>query len=213
MSNPAPKDAFKTFPISSRSRSKRRLVFGVGINDADYVVSPKINGKQYQCPYYRKWFGMLSRCYSNKSLTSTYKECSVSSEWLTFSNFKKWMEGKDWLGNELDKDLLVYGNKLYSADTCLFVNNHINSLLTNDKRKGNLPTGVKFVSKNNNFSASCKTYGKFNHIGVYESAKEASDEYRRFKANHIMEISKTCEESLSALLANHAKRILESESK
>ena len=25
----------------------RKLVFGVGINDADYVVYPRINGKRY----------------------------------------------------------------------------------------------------------------------------------------------------------------------
>ena len=109
----------------------KRLVYGVGINDADYVVQKwetigYVNGKQKQkliwiCPYYSAWKSMLKRCYSSKyqDKRPTYKGCSVSDEWLTFSVFKVWMEKQDWEGKQLDKDLLFEGNKIYSADTCV----------------------------------------------------------------------------------------------
>lgn len=35
----------RSFPTNSMSSSKRGLLFGVGVNDADYRVKPKIDGK------------------------------------------------------------------------------------------------------------------------------------------------------------------------
>lgn len=68
-----------------------RLVFGVGINDADYAVQPKINGVQVCCLFYRKWKNMLERCYYPKELVKhpTYQGCVVCDEWIYFSNFKE----------------------------------------------------------------------------------------------------------------------------
>lgn len=70
---------------------KRENLFGVGILDAGY---PVIKGGKW-CPFYRKWHGMLLRCYDKNYLKKypTYKGCSVSSRWMLFSNFKRWMEG------------------------------------------------------------------------------------------------------------------------
>lgn len=54
---------------------KTKLVYGVGINDADYVVQRKetieVNGVRkrrlvWVCPYYQVWRTMLRRCYSTK---------------------------------------------------------------------------------------------------------------------------------------------------
>ena len=76
---------------------KQKLVFGVGINDADYSIQKVItivdeNGKRRQkqiwiCPFYKKWKSMLERCYSDKyrERYPTYKSCSVCQEWLTLS--------------------------------------------------------------------------------------------------------------------------------
>ena len=69
----------------------QKLVYGVGINDADYVVrrmkTIKVNGKRkqklvWECPYYRVWKAMLQRCYSIKTQDKnpSYKGCSVSEE-------------------------------------------------------------------------------------------------------------------------------------
>ena len=118
-----------------------RLVHGVGINDADYEVTRYeyviVDGRKKQkriwiCPYYQTWKGMLGRCYSTKyqDTRPTYKGCSVSEEWLTFSNFRAWMEKQDWEGMQLDKDLLFEGNKVYSAETCVFITREVNSFTT-----------------------------------------------------------------------------------
>ena len=119
----------------------KKLVYGVGINDADYATQIKKtigyeNGKQKQkliwsCHFYEKWKSMLERCYSErfKIKFPTYKDCTVCEEWLTFSNFKSWMEEQDWQGKELDKDLLVVGNKIYSPQTCCFLTKMINTFI------------------------------------------------------------------------------------
>lgn len=122
---------------------KNKLVYGVGVNDADYVVQKferigyeagkiKLN-LVWVCPYYSIWMAMLKRCYSAKYQESrpTYTGCTVATEWLTFSNFKSWMEKQDWQNKHLDKDLLFEGNKVYNSDTCMFVTQLVNSFINN----------------------------------------------------------------------------------
>lgn len=114
------------------------LIYGVGVNDADYVVqkyeevgTPSKRSRKlvWICPFYQKWTSMLCRCYSDKfkQKNKSYDGCKVSDEWLTFSNFKNWMEKQDWEGKELDKDLLGNG-KIYSPQTCLFISKSANIL-------------------------------------------------------------------------------------
>ena len=102
-----------------RYKRRERLVYGVGINDADYQVSKG----NWRCPFYKTWKNMLARCYSpafqrNQPL---YIGCSVDERWHRFSHFKAWMEGQDWEGKALDKDRLTNGNKIYGPDTCVFL--------------------------------------------------------------------------------------------
>ena len=94
---------------------------GVGIMDADYPVQPLLpNGKRDRCPYYATWTNLLSRCFSEvkKLIHPTYKDVACCEEWLTFSNFKSWMEQQDWKNKCLDKDLLVYRNKISNIQRC-----------------------------------------------------------------------------------------------
>ena len=117
---------------------KRRLNYGIGVNDA---VS-----SSHDCKYQKTWHHMLERCYNGKN--ENYKDCTVCKDWLLFSNFEKWMKKQDWHGKELDKDILVLGNKIYSPETCIFVDSSINLLIGNSgKRKGKFPIGVYFNKK------------------------------------------------------------------
>lgn len=123
----------------------KKLVRGVGINNADYAVQRFetigcVGGKRkrkkvWVCPYYRAWENMLSRCYSAKyqERQPAYIGCTVSEEWLTFSNFKAWMEKQEWEGKQLSKDLLFEGNKVYSAENCVFVTRAVNNPTTDSK--------------------------------------------------------------------------------
>lgn len=142
-----------------------KLVAGIGINDADYPIFKTIGGKREICPYYRKWADMLNRAY--KLGKHSYISCEVCDEWLTFSNFKRWMEEQDWEGKQLDKDLLGDG-KLYSPDTCCFIDSKANSFLTTRRAgRGNYPLGVRrkpgcrFEARVNDGSGRPKSLGYF----------------------------------------------------
>jgi len=129
---------------TKRSLCQRRLVRGVGVNDANYNV----HGKEGRCPFYTKWYDMLKRCYSSRfhKQYPSYIGCSVCPEWHYFSKFRLWMENQKWEGLELDKDILVKGNKVYSPDTCCFIPKAINYLFgSGRKKKNNLPEGVNLT--------------------------------------------------------------------
>lgn len=163
-----------------------RLIYGVGLNDADYPVQPSVSGKQIMCPFYDKWKAMLQRCYSKKRQARhpAYVGCTVRPDWYVFSNFKKWMEQQDWRGKELDKDLLVPGNKVYCADACVFLDRMTNVFMTNSgAKRGEYPIGVYFSKRDEKFLAQCNNpfTGKKEHLGYYLNQHEAHCAWRKRK--------------------------------
>lgn len=199
----------------------RKTVYGVGINDADYPtqkfeecgwVEDKRKIKQvWKCPFYRKWESLLRRCYATdyQDKRPTYIGCTVCDEWLTFSNFKSWMETQDWEGKELDKDLLVKDNKLYSPETCCFISRELNLFLVDTQRKeSDLPTGV--VHARGKFRAQCwhMSNGKYKqHLGYYRTVEEAANAWRDCKLKHATLLASTQTDSRikEALLLRYAK--------
>lgn len=184
---------FIEIPATKRSVSRRRPLYGVGINDANYLVCPKINGKKLMCPIYCKWHDMIKRCYSEKALkrNPTYIGCVIYNEWLIFSVFKSWMEKQDWKGKSLDKDIKVIGNKIYSPDHCLFVTQEINKLL-NDHRsaRGKFPQGVHRGPRKNQYIAACNVNGESKYLGVFATPNAASQAYKEFKNKVIIETAR-----------------------
>src|SRR5690554_2141716 len=155
--------------MSIKELGAPKLVCGMGINDADYVVMKRetigyVNGKRKQktvwvCRYYNTWVKMLERCYSAKyqERNPTYKGCSVSNDWLKFSNFKSWMEKQDWEGKQLDKDLLFEGNKTYSAETCVFISPMVNTFVNDSgATRGKWKIGVYWDKGTNRFKSQCR---------------------------------------------------------
>ncbi len=172
-------------------------VEGVAVNDADYTDMRK-------CPYYAVWHSMIIRCYSPRFLLKnpSYIGCSVHSDWLLFSNFRTWMEKQDWCGKQLDKDIRIFGNKVYGPDTCLFVSKTINGLLNTQKRnRGAYPLGVH--PHGNKFKATYKKDRVSTHIGVYTTIAEASTAYQQYKADwiDICAAKESCSFVKSSLLA------------
>jgi hypothetical protein len=188
---------------------KNKLVYGVGINDADYVLViykefPRTNGKQnrkliWRCPFYDRWVAMLGRCYSKsyQEKHPSYKGCSVCEEWLTFSNFKAWMEQQDWEGKQLDKDLLVYNNKVYSPETCVFIAPSINSfLLKRNKTRGIYPIGVcyhttpKMINPlKRPYQAQIGNRGKKLLLGLYLTPEEAHKAWQKAKIKQAQDLA------------------------
>ena len=167
---------------------KKKLVCGFGVNDADYSIAPRVNGKQQLCPFYTTWTNMLKRCYYPIEQTKkpTYIDCSVVSEWHSLMAFKRWMETLDWRGNELDKDVLCLGNKIYGPDTCCFVSHAVNSLLTDrEAARGNYPQGVYLDKQRQKFHAQIKINGSAKHLGRFTSPKDAHNAYCKAKSEYI----------------------------
>jgi hypothetical protein len=184
----------------------KKLIYGVGFNDASYTVNSTINGKKVTCPFYATWANMLTRCHSKAehARRPSYIGCTVASEWLTFSTFSNWMSKHEWQGKQLDKDILIQNNKVYGPLTCIFVSAHINSLLNNQlSKRGLYPRGVSFYHKRNKYRSDCNAHGKANHIGYYDTPKEAHEAYKEFKYKYIAEIANQQSEPLRTALLNY----------
>ena len=146
---------------------------------------------------YRQWREVKSRCTkeSFKILNPTYKDCSISKEWLTFQNFCHGylqMSGssRDW---DIDKDILIKGNKIYSKETCCLIPHEINSLImTNKHNRGNLPIGVSFRNINDlkkPYYSRCNINHKLVNLGYFETPELAFEAYKVAKESEIKRIT------------------------
>jgi hypothetical protein len=171
---------------------RKSLVQKVGINDADYVTTYKVEGREVTCPFYRKWRNMLKRCYSRAYLDKrpTYEGCRVCLIWLRFSNFRDWMITQDWQGKDLDKDLLIRGNKIYSPSRCVFINSSTNKAIAesrSSKNKRGLLAGVRLNKNGGKYSSMVRKGipSKNHYLGSYLTEKEAHNIWRLEKANNF----------------------------
>lgn len=190
----------------------KKLVFGVGINDANYVISVKesiglTDGKRKQkliwiCPFYQTWTDMLKRGYHSpyKETYPTYKDVFVNEEWHLFSNFKGWMEQQKWEDEygsklQLDKDILFKNNKEYSKEKCIFVPRHINMfLLDREHDRGDWPVGVSLNKATNKFVAYCSNgKGKNINLGYFTDPNEAHLAWKSYKNKLAVEYANALE--------------------
>ena len=201
---------FPFIPAGAHSIRIRKPVYGIGINDADYVVNISINGGRRTCHYYGVWTDMLRRCYCTKYYAKrpTYRTCTVSEGWLLFSTFRAWMDKQDWRGKQLDKDILNPGNKYYAPENCLFVSCAINNLLTDSgAARGIYPMGVSLRKSNGTFNATVNQFGKAVRLGNFTTPKKASEAYREAKSTYIKEVADGEGEPLRSALIRHANLV------
>lgn len=165
----------------------KKKIYGVGVCDVNALTE---DGKVSQAYY--TWNEMCRRCYSSsfKTANPTYIGCKVCDDWLTFSAFKSWFDKNYIKGYHLDKDILVKGNKTYSPDTCCFVPQEINNILTkNNKHRGEFPIGVSKYTNKNGFVASLRVKSKTVYLGYYKTPKAAFDAYKKSKEKYIKELA------------------------
>ena len=199
----------------------KRLVYGVGTNDAEYIVKKNETisyedreQKQKQvwvCPYYRAWSDMLRRCYSTKYQEKypTYRGCSVSTEWLTFSVFKNWMMAQDWEGLQLDKDILFEGNKIYSPETCVFLTPMVNSFTTDcGASRGVWSIGVHWNKLAGKFMSRCCNpfTKKREHLGYFTCEEEAHQAWlkRKLELAYLLAAEQTDPRVAKALIDRYS---------
>ena len=171
-------------------------VCSVGIIGTKYPIT--INGvltKEYEL-----WQSMLVRCYSNtyKKKNPTYIGCEVSENFKSYEYFYEWCNeqigfGVDGNGNpfQLDKDLLIKGNKVYSESTCVFLPQEINKVLTKSTAlRGKYLVGVCWCKTSKAFKAQVgKSKGKQEYLGSFKTEIEAFNAYKTAKELYIKEVA------------------------
>ena len=169
-------------------------VYGVGIIGTKYPITINgVNTKEYDL-----WHSMLRRCYSDNSKKKrpTYEGCEVSDKFKSYEYFYEWCNkqigfGVDGNGNpfQLDKDLLVKGNKVYSEYSCIFLPNEINLLLTKrEASRGNHLIGVYYHKRDKAFVAQVnKNKGKQEYLGYFATEIEAFNAYKTAKESFVKE--------------------------
>lgn len=110
------------------SNPMHRDVYGVGIRCG---IKTKVNSKTTK--EYSLWQGMLRRCYAEEYLRKypTYQGCVVCERWHRFDYFLEdlpliegyelWVNNNDFRAIHLDKDIKGGDRKIYSLETCMFV--------------------------------------------------------------------------------------------
>jgi hypothetical protein len=182
-----------------------RLVYGVGLNDQTYAA------KQEDGTYdksYKLWVGMLERCYS-KTLHikyPAYAHCSVYGEFKHYTYFREWccvQEGykrQDSNGRyyQLDKDILVKGNKVYSEDTCIFIPPALNLILIkNDAIRGQYPVGIHKQTIGDKYIVHAPDEnGKRVYCGSFVTVEEAFLTYKKLKESWIRKLTESYKGSI-----------------
>ena len=165
-------------------------VYSVGIIGAKYPS--RVNGVLTR--EYRLWHNMLTRCYSDgfRNKYPTYEGCEASENFKYYEYFYEWCHKQIGFDNEwwhLDKDLLVKGDKVYSEDSCVFLPQEINKVLTkSDKTRGKHPIGVSWHKRDKAFIARVhKNKGVSEHLGCFKTEIEAFIAYKTAKETFIKE--------------------------
>ena len=165
-------------------------VYGVGVVGTKYPTM--INGRNTK--EYGLWQNMLTRCYNDtyKNKQPTYIGCEVSNNFKSYEYFYEWchkqigFSNQDW---QLDKDLLVKGNKVYSGDSCVFIPKEINTLLVKcTASRGEYLIGVYWSKTANAFKATVrKNKGGQKHLGYFNTELEAYNAYKIAKEAFVKE--------------------------
>ena len=167
----------------------KRLICGVAFNSGGKYKTSE-NDKPSRM--YNVWHRMISRCYYQniqfRSKHLTYVDCDVLDDWLDYQKFAEWYSNHDFsgLGYDLDKDILLPNNKLYSPKTCCFVPQELNKILTDSRAaRSKNPQGVSFNKPMGKYFASMKIEGKKQHLGYFDCPQEAYQVYKSAKEHHV----------------------------
>lgn len=168
-----------------------KLVYGVGVNDKS--KPSRVDKKLLK--EYALWYSMLHRCFSREFQASypTYIGCSVSDNFKNYSYFYEWCQTQTGFGKkgwQLDKDILVKGNKLYSEETCVFVPRSVNLFFVDrGLDRGEYPLGVCIDKRDGKYIASCNGNGRRSSLGYFGTPEEAFQAYKIFKESLCKELA------------------------
>jgi hypothetical protein len=164
----------------------KRSVFGVGYlgcSDADATRSNYI---------YSKWANMIQRCYDERThkLKPYYALCTVCEEWHNYSNYREWYY-ENVMGDrkvDLDKDILISGNTVYSPETCTFVTHFANTVFETTK---GIASNIVKDNTTDKYETSMVILGKRTKIGTFDTEEEAKQGFLDYKKDYITDFAKS----------------------
>lgn len=157
-----------------------QIIYGFGINDLGRVVTND--------PIYLTWKRMVERCYAEVVLgvNPTYKDKRVSEEWRYASKFEKWMTNQNWEGMELDKDMILIGNKEYHPDLCWFIPKRVNLVLgVSEGKRGEYPLGV--CHHNDGVNKYVARSGQ-KYLGIFPTIDKAHAAWQKQKSEDLVKV-------------------------
>ena len=176
-------------------------VYGVGIIGNGITRVCGVETKDHQL-----WNSMLRRCYDEKYSNKypTYKDCEVSDNFKYFPYFKDWCSKQTGFGKEgwqLDKDILVKGNKIYSPETCCFVPQEINLVFCkSDAIRGDTPIGVTYDKSRGKYIASIFCNGTRKHLGRHTTPEIAFLAYKQAKEAYVKEVAERWKDEIDPVV-------------
>lgn len=139
---------------------------------------------------YLLWKSMIYRCYDRNFLDRqpSYEGCAVCEEWHNFQNFAEWLsKQKNYKkGYELDKDLIIKGNRTYSPEACRFIPKKLNVFINDCKSaRGIYPVGVCYNKNEKKFVAQLRINGKRKSLGYFKNPDDAAKAYIDARREYI----------------------------
>jgi len=158
----------------------------------EWAQSGAVAGKQYPTVGGRYWWNLTQRCKDNSAaqrIRPTYIGCTCT--WASCHEFIEWARQQVGYGTgQLDKDILLKGNKVYCPELCVFVPQTVNILLVkHDAARGEWPIGVCLDKENGRFEAKLSVNGKTKRLGFFTTPEAAFAAYKPAKEAEIKRVA------------------------
>jgi hypothetical protein len=113
------------------------------------------------------------------------------------------METQDWCDNELDKDLLKFGNKMYCPQYCVFLPKLVNTFMVDRaSQRGDYPIGVGLHKPSGLYRARCGGLsGERFNLGYFKTPEKAHEAWLTKKLE-------LCRELVNVVTDERVKRAL-----
>lgn len=138
----------------------------------------------------KRYCNMMNRCYREGFNKAYFNKNTVDDVWANKEtgrkNFRAWHKDNYYVyGSEqidMDKDIKVAGNTVYSDNTCLFVPHKINVAFEQ------ISINPKYNSKLDKWTHAICINGESMNLGYYDTKEKAINAYIECKANAIKEL-------------------------
>lgn len=165
----------------------KRTVYGIG-----YLGCSDAEANRTDNYIYSKWANMMQRCYDEitHKLKPYYAPCTVCEEWLNYSNYRLW-HIENAMGDrkvDLDKDILIPGNTVYSSETCTLVTHFANTIFETTR---GMESNIVKNNDTGKYDVSMTILGTRKEVGSFDTEEEATQGFFDYKNDYITEFAKS----------------------